>query len=336
LQTIFSPKGCYDLTFSTTPKVILAELPGEVRAAFLATLKEVGVETVELVSKGQDLIRHLTGGSFDLLVVNYSFSNGEGEKIVRDLRMDRLGGSSNPFMPVVMTSWDNSDAPIKAALSTGADDLLIFPLPMGTLRKRVEVLAHKRKPFIVTSDYIGPERRKDPGRASEIPYFDPPNTLGPKLVGAPFDPAEVEQRIDQLRREVSAEKMRRDAFQVAFLARLLAEDHEKGASYTDLEGRLLRLSSVAHQILARAGPDQIESLAPMIDTLTETIAACDANSDDDSLNRMIRLLEPVAQGITLAVRDDESSDDLSSEVQNTVATFRARARERAAHARRPA
>ena len=152
------------MAISESPYVILAELPGEVRAAFLATLKEVGIETVEIVYKGADLVNHLSSGTPDLLVVNYSFSNGEGEKIVRDLRMDRLGSAANPFMPVVMTSWDNGDGPVKAALSTGADDLLIFPLPMGTLRKRVELLAQKRKPFIVTSDYIGPERRKGMSR----------------------------------------------------------------------------------------------------------------------------------------------------------------------------
>ncbi|MCR9175357.1 MAG: response regulator [Alphaproteobacteria bacterium] len=322
------------MAISETPHVILAELPGEVRTAFLATLKDVGVETVDLVSKGEDLVRQLASGTPDLLVVNYRFSNGEGEKIVRDLRMDRLGEFANPFMPVVMTSWDNDDGPVRAALSTGADDLLIFPIPMGTLRKRVEVLAHKRKPFIVTSDYIGPERRKDPNRTSEIPYFEPPNTLGQKLRGDPIDRAETRQAIDRLRREVSAEKMRRDAFQVAFLARLLAEDHENGASYPELESRLHRIAAVADQILLRATPEQADSLASMIETMTETIAVCDEDSDEDTLNRMIHLLEPVAQGITLTIRDDETADGLSSEVQKTVATFRTRSRERASHARR--
>jgi DNA-binding response OmpR family regulator len=313
--------------------VILAELPGEVRAAFLSTLKEVGVETVEIVSKGEDLITHLASGNSDLLVVNYGFSDGDGVKIVRDLRMDRLGPSSNPFMPVVMTSWDNSDAPIKAALSTGADDLLIFPLPMGTLRKRVEVLANKRKPFIVTSEYIGPERRKDPGRKSDIPYFAPPNTLGPKLAGEVVDFDEIHTQIGEMRRAVSAEKMRRDAFQVAFLARLLAEDHEKGAAYVELEGRLGRLSSIAKDILARAPGDQASSLEPMINTLTETIASCGEDSNADEFDRMIRLLEPVAQGITLTVRDDTDSGGLSAEVEQTVAAFRTRARERSIQAR---
>ena len=66
------------MAISESPYVILAELPGEVRAAFLATLKEVGIETVEIVYKGADLVNHLSSGTPDLLVVNYSFSNGEG------------------------------------------------------------------------------------------------------------------------------------------------------------------------------------------------------------------------------------------------------------------
>ena len=322
------------MAISESPYVILAESPGEVRAAFLATLKDIGIETVEIVYKGKDLVSHLVSGAPDLLVVNYNFSNGEGEKIVRDLRMDRLGNSANPFMPVVMTSWDNGDGPVKAALSTGADDLLIFPLPMGTLRKRVELLAQSRKPFIVTSDYIGPERRKDPDRTSEIPYFEPPNTLGQKLRGDPINLTETRQTIDHLRREVSAEKMRRDAFQVAFLARLLAEDYEKGATYSELENRLSRISSVAEQILARATPEQADSLTPMIETLTDTISICDEESDAGTMRRMVQLLEPVAQGITLTIRADETADGLSEEVQKTVASFRTRSRERGSQGQR--
>ena len=128
--------------------------------------------------------------------------------------------------------------------------------------------------------------------------------------------------------------MRRDAFQVAFLARLLAEDYEKGATYSELENRLSRISSVAEQILVRATPEQADSLTPMIETQTDTISICDEESDAGTMRRMVQLLEPVAQGITLTIRADETADGLSEEVQKTVASFRTRSRERGSQGQR--
>jgi hypothetical protein len=40
-----------------------------------------------------------------------------------------------------------------------------------------------RKPFIVTDNYIGPERRAEGARPSNAVSFDPPNSLKTKIDG---------------------------------------------------------------------------------------------------------------------------------------------------------
>ena len=72
----------------------------------------------------------------------------------------------------------------------------------------------------------------------------------------------------------------------------------------------------------------------MIETLTDTISICDEESDAGTMRRMVQLLEPVAQGITLTIRADETADGLSEEVQKTVASFRTRSRERGSQGQR--
>jgi DNA-binding response OmpR family regulator len=306
------------------PRVVLAEPPGEVRSAFLATLKEVGIEVVELISKLEQLVEELSSGNLDLLVLNYAFGDGKGYRLVKELRLDKMGTKANPFLPVVMTSWDNGGGPVKAALSTGIDDLLIFPLPMGTLKKRVGVLAQKRRPFVVTSDYIGPERRSDPNRKSEVPLFDPPNTLGRKLAGEAVSDEEIEIEVQRMREEVSAEKLRRDAFQITFLSRLIVEDHKAGAGTDVLLDRLSKVSKMSQGLLDRATETQAATLRPMIQTLVGTIDDCDLDIESQTFKRTLRLLEPVSQGITLAVREHGDAGALADEVQQTIETYRAR------------
>lgn len=308
------------------PRVVLAEPPGEVRSAFLATLKEVGTEAVELISRFEELVEELSAGSLDLLVLNYAFGEGKGYRLVKELRLDKMGPKANPFLPVVMTTWDNGGGPVKAALSTGIDDLLIFPLPMGTLKKRVGALAQKRRPFVVTSDYIGPERRSDPNRKSEVPHFDPPNTLGRKLAGEAVSDEQIAAEMQKVRDEVSAEKLRRDAFQITFLSRLIVDDHKAGVGTDVLLDRLSKVAKMSEGLLDRATEAQAATLRPMIQTLVGTIGDCDSDLDIESqtFKRTLRLLEPVSQGITLAVREHGDAGALADEVQKTIENYRAR------------
>ena len=115
----------------TAPHVIIAEPQLELRSAMIGILREMSIPEVRLVSDAKELRSVLKTGITDLLVINYNFDNGDDPRVVRDLRMDYLGDSSNPFTAVIMTSWDTGDAPVRMALGTGVDDLLIFPLPMG-------------------------------------------------------------------------------------------------------------------------------------------------------------------------------------------------------------
>jgi len=298
------------------------------RTAIMAILREMGIPEVRLVASSIELRDVLKTGNIDLLVVNYNFDEGEGQTIARELRFDRFGDASNPFVTIVMTSWESGDAPVRAALSAGVDDLLMFPLPMGTLRKRLQVLAERRKPFIVTSDYVGPERRKDPQRPSEIPHFEPPNTFGRRMAGEQVSMGEIRQTVNSMRGSVNAEKVRRDAFQVAFLSRVIAEDYRSGVPFEKLKTRLDRLADLAGEIIDRGTEEQVNALQTMIDTLTSTIEATDENTGDDALNRTIRLLEPISQGIVLTIRQSDDEASLAGEISRTVAAFRERTKQR--------
>ena len=307
--------------------VAMAGLEGPDRAMIQTNLREVGFEHFRFAHTVSDLEGCTAIGACDLLVVSFRFDEGRGIPFIRKLRMDQLGEGVNPFIPIVVTIWNAEPDAIGLAISSGVDDLLVFPMPTGTLKKRLQALADRRRPFIVTSDYVGPERRRDPNRVSTIPYFEPPNSYAEKVRGTYSGVDSVLAQLAAARREIGEERCRREAFQVAFLARLISEDRKRGADPADLKKNLLRMRNFAGELGRRneslAGPP----IAKILTTLEQTLATLLEGPDPDATDRLIRLLEPVSQALVVSLRDDLTESDLAAEIGDTVATFRSRRRE---------
>src|SRR6201999_1957125 len=139
---------------------------------------------------------------------------------IQQLRQD--GGSFNPFIVIMVTAWEKTTTLINKVVSSGADDLLLRPFSTALLGSRIEAHIERRKGFVITTDYVGPDRRKDGTRASAVECFDPPNSLKMKakdkltsdLIAKRLD-AELRVARDRL----NGEKLRRDSFQVCILWR---------------------------------------------------------------------------------------------------------------------
>jgi DNA-binding NarL/FixJ family response regulator len=101
----------------------------------------------------------------------------------------------NPFTVIIVTSW-HSDAQLAAQMSNaGADSLLLRPFSAAQLRERIEALAQRKRRFVVSSSYIGPERRAEPARESEIISFEAPDTLKIKMELRAF-PEDAARRVN--------------------------------------------------------------------------------------------------------------------------------------------
>jgi hypothetical protein len=80
---------------------------------------------------------------------------------------------------------------------------LVKPFPPWQLIERIDCSANRRKPFVVTSERIGPDRRNDSGRESEIPLINVPNTLRAKVQGVAINQGALQQEIDDALTEVN-------------------------------------------------------------------------------------------------------------------------------------
>ena len=65
----------------------------------------------------------------------------------------------NPFVGFIISVWQPSEAVIRRVVNCGADDIIVRPLSTKKLMEGINVVAYKRKPFVVTGSYLGKDRR---------------------------------------------------------------------------------------------------------------------------------------------------------------------------------
>ncbi len=148
-----------------------------VRTGLRAALYSIGFRTITDTASFVKLHDLIEQDTIDLLIVSSELENNDSGFLISEMRNQRLG--SNPFL-VVITLLASADPDyVKRVIDSGADDLLLTPVAPDQLIMRIEKLARARKPFVVTHDYTGPDRRTK-ARAFEThsaPMLEVPNPL---------------------------------------------------------------------------------------------------------------------------------------------------------------
>ena len=192
------------------------------RTATRATLYALGFRRTETVSTLEAFVGALQRNPPDITLVE---AHGDGGELCDTIQQMRQGSTSyNPFIVIIVTAWEKSTALINRVVSSGADDLILRPFSTAQLGARIETHIDRRKSFVITTDYVGPDRSKDFSRGAGAELFDPPNSLKMKAKGKLPSEA-IALRLDSelmaAREKLTSEKLRRDSFQVCILWRLI-------------------------------------------------------------------------------------------------------------------
>lgn len=97
-------------------------------------------------------------GAFDILLTDYDMEGGTGVELAHRLR--RAEGNVNRRLPIVMVTGRAEGPVILAARDAGVDEYLIKPLTTVALAQKVEAVLSRRRPFIDSDSYVGPDRRR--------------------------------------------------------------------------------------------------------------------------------------------------------------------------------
>jgi DNA-binding response OmpR family regulator len=295
------------------------------RMATRAVLYTLGFRKIETVPTAKAFTELLHKRPPDLALCEMQGADEELCATIQALRQGITG--YNPFIVIICTAWEKNAALIARVVNSGADDLLLRPYSTALLGSRIETHIQRRKGFVVTTDYVGPDRRRDQARPSNVELFDPPNSLKMKASDR-LTPEEAAQRLDlELRaaRDVlNSEKMRRDAFQVCIQWRLT---QEKMAGRGAANEELSRIAGISTSIAKRARAADFDSAVGWCESILAAVEGLELGVDR---NASMHLLGHAVLSLNQLFRPDSSPEESLREIDATLALIRAREEEKLA------
>lgn len=277
-----------------------------IRDTIRTILSDNGFKEFVQGSTANDILEQLKEEPPDLLIADSEITGGDFCELIHELRHNEVG--TNPFMPIIATTWNPTKDLVKRVIESGSDDLLPKPLSSGHLIARIQQLVKARKPFVVTSEYIGPDRRNSEERGSDIPLLQVPNSLRVKVTGED-DGAISQEEINQAIADINIQKLERHAFQIVWLIERIVPALESGQLTDDINEHMERLSYVAHDISRRLVGTKYEHISELCQSLAKVASDINANRSSPS-TKDIKLLEPLSQAI--ASTFDPDRDDASA------------------------
>ncbi len=183
----------------------------------------------------------------DFIVIDLDLPDGITSDFINHVCSGNLG--MNTFLPIIAVNWDANMESVKLAVDAGVDDLLATPLSVKAFLGRIEGLVKNRKPFVVTSDYIEPDRHRG-GRheaSSDIPLFHVPNTLCDKAAGRRVDMTELQTAINSFMFEINEQRLVCNSDQISFLVNLIVKAINEVAVNREVEKHIRRLAEIANE-----------------------------------------------------------------------------------------
>ncbi|MAG97332.1 MAG: hypothetical protein CMM08_11685 [Rhodospirillaceae bacterium] len=209
-------------------------------------LRDIGFREIEVRRDAGSLQEFLHAADVDLLVSEVDLEGGDAFEMINTLRHGGLG--RDPFMPVLGFTWKATPDKVHRAANSGADGLLAQPAWEQRFRSAIETLVEKRKPFVVTTDYVGPDRRsEDDNRGGQkIPLIPVPNALRRTVTGlpdaVPFAAAMV---------MIQEQKVERHAYQIGYLTKHITDTYREIDQSSNVAAQIAKLQSVAMDLMLR-------------------------------------------------------------------------------------
>ena len=228
----------------------IADTGGQMLTALKQALQNAGFRRLTTTQKISDLESSLNTDSLDLIICDAELSGGNICDLVRRVRQGELG--NNPFVKFLIMLSSAEVSAVEKIIDCGIDDLLVRPITAGDLQKRISHMMRDRKPFVITFDYIGPDRRAKPRPGSqEATKIEVPNILQHKIK-PDFKQHLLSKQISQAREIIKEKQIERQAHQISYRAEKAIEavtNSQSIAQAQSMKVHLGQLVLVAENIL---------------------------------------------------------------------------------------
>jgi len=294
-------------------EVVLFDPNVSMRRLIRSSLQAIGFTSVRECRNVDEMVGILSNHMVDLLIVDIDADSERACEIIQNIRHSEVG--HNPFLVIIALTWHPEREVINLTLRAGTDDLVTKPVSAKVLEERVSNLIRNRREFVVTMDYVGPERRTRPkSRPMDLPTIKVPNTLRGKATG---DAVEASAEIQETERAVKIHKVYRIASKLAAKAMELEGKVQKGSGMRVPHHHLTELADLAEAANRHIVAENIDYLATIgasMRSVMDGILASPAASV-----RQLEILRLHGHAIVASVRGDEAAAELVANALETAA-----------------
>lgn len=252
-------------------KILLAMENPLVRQGMQTALHNAGYGRAQEVDSLAKMVEILTESRFDVIL---SATELGRDAVIPLLIQLRHGGLAHHPLPIIIPFLTNTEQDyVRRVIDVGPDDLLQMPVVPAQLLTRLSSLTEKRKTFLVTSDYVGPDRRTAPRPGTlPVPVLDVPNPLMLRIAKQPTE--QIEETLLQASLRLRAMRLARYAFELQWLARAIRTLFEQNSAETNkLTICCDRIKLLLTRLKAVVPDEEIEAVAGLSQTLAEAASA---------------------------------------------------------------
>jgi len=147
------------------------------RGLMRVILASFGVRRIDEAADVAEAHRIAMSGAIDLAFVDFKLGGIDGLDFCRRIR----NGPDSPdiYMPIIMITAYSERGRVLQAINAGVDEFLVKPVRAVDVANRVNAVIERRRPFVQSGDYFGPDRRRrdDPRHTGPWRRADDPGTV---------------------------------------------------------------------------------------------------------------------------------------------------------------
>lgn len=296
-------------------QIMMGEPNLQVRRTLADALRQHGFGIIRHTATFAEVKMAIERNEIDLLICDVHLDGNKVCELIRKMRHHEIG--NNPFLITIALAAEPTPDVVRAVINSGSDDLLLRPVSVAKLLERIVFFTRGRKGFVVTSDYIGPDRRKAtrPG-TEEIPVIQVPNAVRAKVTGRD-DPLSYQAAIDAAASLINQHKMERHSVQIDYLIERIVPIYLMGMADDEIIPQLQRLRDAAEDIIRRMQGTPRGHVGRLCGTLAKVVATILHEPLAPSL-KDVRLLPELARAIRKAFQPQEGTEEIALDISETV------------------
>ncbi|MCW9035524.1 MAG: cyclic nucleotide-binding domain-containing protein [Alphaproteobacteria bacterium] len=230
-----SDRGTDEISFESVD-AILVDRNQITRSGMKSGFFQHGLRGIRDVSSFEAMLEEFKGKFFDVLILDSGADFDQACQIIWQIRHGYIG--NNSFIVIIALADEGDKRGISRLKSVGADEVVTKPYSVNSMLEQLRSLVNTRRPFVVTNDYIGPDRQMGSENPStNIPKFGVPNTLQLKVLhGA--DSVQLQNDVSFAENEINEQRVRRNIVQLAWLLERVDEANKGQKSPSSFFNRM--------------------------------------------------------------------------------------------------